>query len=185
MGSFAMRTGLFWGLALGTAHFFIMKYHDWRLNKKADATLRSLYKTENIQKLEHIMQSLDLSALSDNKSGSRISSNDIIDSSDAVDEQSSVLSNGTGVTIPPRASVVSLSWGEILSTPSATLRYFKVTDNILTLLPMVFSQKDFEYRQYLDSKVRLMEDEMETLEKSRRARKRRLQELQLSHAHTP
>lgn len=71
--------------------------------------------------------------------------------------------------IPPAFKVVGFSWNEFIEHPLTYLNaYFP---NFITYLPMVYTDEEYEYRQYLESKIRLLEEELEIEMKLAKIRK--------------
>jgi hypothetical protein len=81
-----------------------------------------------------------------------------------------------GQNVPERTTILPYSWAELMSRPRLLIEKFSLD---LTFLPFIHSQQEFEYREYLESKYRLLDEEVQLL---RRLETKRLKQIEVCNS---
>ncbi len=185
-----LRGGIVWSFLMGAAHWLYYRFDDWRQEKIISSKLRRIYEQHEVDAATKFQQTKDFQV----QPAMNMAWNADRHSLDVNEEQLKALQveqerqrmehvrealSSYGIDpsapLPEKEKVVGMTWREIIQDPGRAMRYYDI--DIARFLPMVHSQDEYEYRQYLESKVRLLSDEVEILEKLYRRRARRIQEM--------
>ena len=152
--SVGLRGAFVWAAAMGLGHYAWLMLEDWRKRRVVDRKLRDLYIQERFDDIRELMQREEHQRMDQERKQQELQ-----------------------LAIPARKKVVSFSWKEWLDTPHDVFQQSS-WNRLVEYLPMVYSQKDFEYREYLESKVRLMETDLEEAYAAERKRKKKIRRLE-------
>jgi hypothetical protein len=162
IGRVGVRGAVFWALIFGGGHWLINRWRRWQIDRHVDQRIRDIYASGDQQELYRYVSP---------KQTTTSPANGLPITADINDEQQ----QQRPITIPQRKQVVGMSWREMLGQPMQTIREYDL-QWLFDLMPLVHNQQDFEYRQYLEAKIRLLEAECEQLERERRRRLKRQQQ---------
>ena len=151
MYSSGLRGGIFWAGVFGLGHFAYLSFEQWRRERYADKKLRQLYWSNDVEQLRQYLPSEQ--PLQD---GEKIAQ--------------------AATELPSREQVVSWTWREFLADPMRIVRDAAV--DLPDWLPLIHSKEQYEYREYLEAKMRLLETELDLMERIRWQRQREILKLE-------
>lgn len=143
------RGFIFWSIffALGQIGWF--QIQDWRQKRQVDEKLRRLYTQERYEELKAYLKA-EQNPAPVNTTASNTTEDD------SSDEK-----------LPKRENVVGFTWKEFFSSPNDVLRASSWFRRLLDFMPMVHNKEGYDYRAYLDAKVRVLETDVNDLRQER------------------